>query len=100
MFNNYKDEIDSLHFRLEQLEDTVIDLQSLAVEMRYNSKKVKIAKKLTKTDKLGVFNYHDPVEMTIEQAIQLLADAIGMEFKTEPAQPSKTVLVAKETSDE
>ena len=34
-----------------------------------------------------------------EYRFKLLADAIGMEFKTEPAQPSKTVLVVKETPD-
>jgi hypothetical protein len=33
--------------------------------------------------------------MTTSEAIQLLADAIGMEFQTEAATPSKTVLVKK-----
>jgi hypothetical protein len=35
------------------------------------------------------------VELPIATAIQLLADAIGMEFQTEAAMPSKTVLVKK-----
>jgi hypothetical protein len=64
-----------------------------------DNNKVNIIKKPIKTDKPGVYNCRAPVEMTINQAIQLLADAIGMEFKTEAATPSKTVLVKKTEED-
>jgi hypothetical protein len=73
MFNN-KGEIDALHFRLAQLEDRVHEVH------RYVSGHTSLERELLEEE---------------EERFKLLADAIGMEFQTEAATPSKTVLVKK-----
>jgi hypothetical protein len=88
MFNN-KAEIDALHFRIAQLEDTVNELDKRMLGF------------VTQEDTSLLLQTRVPWsrlyegEQNTNKTISFILDAICMEFQTEAATPSKTVLVKK-----
>jgi hypothetical protein len=80
---------------INQLEIRVTSNTEWLQELSMRSRQVEWTRQTCKKHAGGELHGSQRITMTTSEAIKLLADAIGMEFQTEAATPSKTVLVKK-----